>query len=295
MNVHIPQIDENITTLNPCSELVRILNLVYEIAEDVYFDFGRCGFITPDGIILLAGSKMIRDQKGYKTKIIFSSINSDVNWVLRRWGFLDLFPAEEVGRRYINSGNSIPLHGQSMFNKSCILEYIDDQILNRAEMPKMSEILRKEIRKSFFEIFNNIFFHSDSPIGGLACGQIFPRGEIIQIVFYDAGIGIANKVREQNKEILVDKEAIEWSLQRGTSTLGSESISRGLGLFLLRKFLCANKGTLRIYANRGLFFEKGDERYFIDVDCPLKGTIIDIRIKIKEDVEYVLASEYESL
>ena len=82
---------------------------------------------------------------------------------------------------------------------------------------------------------------------------------------------------------------------RGNSTLSAKSDKpQGLGLFLLREFLRANKGVLRIYANRGLVraSHRGEDR--IPLSSPVRGTLIDLRIRAAEGVVYQFLDEANS-
>ena len=90
-----------------------------------------------------------------------------------------------------------------------------------------------------------------------------------------------------------DEKAIEWALRRGTSTLASESVSRGLGLYLLRKFLEVNEGDFRIYSNLGSVQEIAGKQHLQKLEYPIEGTLIDLRINIRNDLKYILTSEVE--
>ena len=105
-------------------------------------------------------------------------------------------------------------------------------------------------------------------------------------MFYDAGIGVARCVRSVQTELPTDSSAIEWALEKGTSTLLSADEPRGLGLYLLREFIRANGGEFHIYANHGVVAEKGGKRERGKLRHPLFGTLIDMRIKIRSDVKY---------
>ncbi len=82
---------------------------------------------------------------------------------------------------------------------------------------------------------------------------------------------------------------------RGNSTLSAKSDKpQGLGLFLLREFLRANRGVLRIYANRGLVraSHRGENRR--PLSSPVRGTPIDLRIRAAGGVVYRFLDEANS-
>jgi anti-sigma regulatory factor (Ser/Thr protein kinase) len=230
MQIEIPQINQYSGT-GTIGIVLKVLNSAFQEYQPIKLSFCNCKFISSVGVALLAGLKYVRDTKELLTDVDFQSIDPNVEKVLSRAGFLGLFGLDTD----VPSGNTLPLLRQTTLDKDGILVYIDSEILRR-DMPKMSDDLHKEIRSSFFEIFSNVFCHSKSPIGGLVCGQVYPKKREIQIVFYDAGIGIARCICNHESSIKKDWDAIEWAVKRGTSTLSSRDHSRGLGLFLLQQF-----------------------------------------------------------
>lgn len=294
MRIYVPQINERSKTLKPWNNFLAIINPAFSEKKLICLDFSKCHFISAEGAAVLSGIKFIRDKRGYKTKIDNDTVNEPVRIVLERWGFLGLFESTSSGpKTVIPIGTTIPIYKQEKLEVGDIVNYIDQNILDRTEMPKMSESLRKEIRRAFFEVFGNIFTHSNSVIGGLVCGQVFPNDKKIQIVFYDTGIGIAKNVCKLESFLGSDEKAIEWALRRGTSTLASESVSRGLGLYLLRKFLEVNEGDFRIYSNLGSVKEIAGKQHLQKLEYPIEGTLIDLRINIRNDIKYILTSEVE--
>jgi hypothetical protein len=294
MRIYIPQVNENSRNLKRWNTFLTTISPAFKEKKIIYFDFSKCHFISAEGIAVLSGIKFMREKNNYKTEIDCQTIDARVKVVLERWGFLRLFDPDMLeNESNLAVGTTIPIFQQEKLDKNEVINYIDQNILNRTEMPRMSDALRKEIRRAFFEVFGNIFAHSNSAIGGLVCGQIFPKDRTIQIVFYDIGIGIAKNVRNSDPLITSDENAIGWALQRGTSTLSSESVSRGLGLYLIRLFLQINEGDFRIYANLGSVKEASGTQLSQKLEHPIQGTLIDLRINIRNDITYILASESE--
>ena len=270
---------------------MEVLAPALEEPQPVVFSLRRCHFVSAEAIAILAGMKLLRDQGGLRTEIDTNTLDPKVKKVLNKSKLLKLFGHPP----YPWTDTSLPIYVQRSWSKKDILNYIDQEILRRHEMPEMSKILQKEIRRAFFELFGNVFYHSQSPIGGLVCGQVYPKAKVkqIQIVFYDAGVGVAKRVREAVPSVRSDNEAIEWALESGTSTLSNHSEPRGLGLYVLRRFLDINGGEFRIYANQGVVEEIAGCRRCTRLRYGLKGTLIEVRIKVTGDVKYILSSEKE--
>lgn len=253
-------------------------------------DFSGCEFLSAEAVLLLAGLAYHRSNRGQGTTIRESSLRVKVSRNLRKIGFLELFDNQEA----IYHDLSIPLFRSNGKDLEGLVDYIDRQVMSRPQMPLMSDVLRKEIRRSFIEIFGNIALHSESPIGGLLCGQIYPTRKEIQLAFLDTGIGICNKVRSYDAKINDDRSAIAWAVVRGNSTAKLEG-PRGLGLYLLREFLKVNGGQLHLYANKGYYSENRNGRKPQLLPHSLPGTLVDLRIQIMPaNVAYDLAEPTQS-
>lgn len=237
---------------------------------------------------MLAGLTLHRGTRGLTTIIAQDTLRNDVSRNLWRIGFLELLGHHKC----LAPGNSLPLHRQDEHDVERLVAYLAREVMSRSAMPSMSPALSKEIRRSFVEIFGNVFYHSESPIGGLVCGQVYPRRQEIEVSFFDSGVGLCAKVRSVMQGIADDPTAIRWALERGNSTLSiSEGDPRGLGLFWLREFLKVNGGDIQISANQGHYRERGSAYSHSSLLAPLRGTLIDLRIKVRAGVSYKFANE----
>lgn len=286
MQLEIPQIN-TWSTVQGVSEILSTLASTHHQQGEVTLCFNNCRFISAEVVAILAGLKLTRDRLQLQTNVDVNSLCPAVEKFLGKSKFLDLFGHA----RYKVAGNSLPVYIQHELDKEGILRYIDQEIFARDDMPEMTDALHKEIRKAFFELFGNIFTHSESQIGGLVCGQVYPKMRRIQIVFYDGGIGLASRVRETVPSINSDAEAVEWALRRGNSTLSNHGASRGLGLYLLRQFLRVSEGKFRIYANQSVFEEIKDGSSFQNCAHSINGTLIDMRINVRGNITYAFSYE----
>lgn len=270
--------------------LLVVLEGHWTMKDPVALDFDTCDFLSAEAVAVLAGFVQFRLARGLQTRLLPDTLRREVRKNLWKMGLLELF-----GKRPCQSPeNSLPLYRQETYDREAIVRYIEREVMSRAEMPLMSKELRKEIRRSFVEIFGNVFHHSESVIGGLVCGQVYPKRKEIQLTFFDAGTGIGRNVRSCVRGISDDPTAIRWALERGTSTLALfQGHPRGLGLYLLRQFLKLNGGELQVYANSGYYREQGTEHQAVVFNPPLKGTLIDLRIRIEESISYRLSGEGE--
>jgi hypothetical protein len=74
-----------------------------------------------------------------------------------------------------------------------------------------------------------------------------------------------------------DCDLIEWSLQKGNSTLNKPN--SGLGLFFLREFIKINRGNFQIISNKGFFGHiNSPTEEKVTLNNFIEGTLINIRI-----------------
>jgi hypothetical protein len=154
----------------------------------------------------------------------------------------------------------------------------------------MSGGLAREVRRSLCELFTNIFLHADSLFGGIALGQYYPLKKQVQICVCDGGVGMVNKVQKAGFATATPCDAIQWALAYGHSTLPNGRPG-GLGLFLLREFVKKNGGSFRIYANTGFFREEAGIPEASELAAAFPGTLIELRLNLRDDVGYCLRSE----
>lgn len=202
--------------------LLRAVAPAWQFPGRVELDFTPCRFITAEGVAILAGLTHFRDVLDHPTSYKEESLRRSVRENLWKMGFWNLFGQKKCP----DPKNSLPIYRQSSYDATALMRYIEGVVMSRSEMPALSPALAREIRRSFGEIMGNVFYHSDSLIGGLVCGQVYPVYKNIQLSFFDAGVGIAQKIRTHVLGIDDDATALSWAVQRGNSTL---SISGGGG------------------------------------------------------------------
>ncbi len=144
-------------------------------------------------------------------------------------------------------------------------------------IPSLNIELNKKIVKNIWEIIQNALIHSDNKNGISACGQFYPQRNYFEVSFSDFGIGIPNKINGFMSKKLDDCDAIEWSLQKGNSTLIKPNC--GLGLYFLREFIKINRGHFQIISNTGFFgHNNSPAEEKISLTDIIEGTLVNIRI-----------------
>jgi hypothetical protein len=162
-------------------------------------------------------------------------------------------------------------------------EWIKKEIFPYIEIKNL--VLKKKIVENIWEIIQNGIIHSNSNTGISCCGQIYPKRRYFEVAFYDAGVGIANKIKEYLGQMrnLEDSEYIEWALGKGNTTLNQANA--GLGLYFLREFLKINQGNFQIISGKGFLGHinsQAEEKS--NLGNFLNGTLVNIRINISESM-----------
>lgn len=263
--------------------LLAVLVPWWEYDGEIILNFHRCGFLSADAVAVLASFKLHRDTAQRTTSTEWSTVGKSLVRQLGKWKASSVFGGNNLP--WIDT--CVPLMQFSQINIKESSKYVDDFILSRAEMPKMCDLLSKITRNAISEVLSNVFDHSDSPIGAVTIGQVYPKKRMFQICVCDVGVGIVKKVQSWGFRSTCPIEAIHWSLVFGHTT-SRGGTSRGFGLPTLRQFLKANDGELRIQANCGAFCEKAGiaEGRVMPVGFP--GTLVDLRFNIRDDAGYTV-------
>lgn len=217
--------------------------------------------------------------------IHFSNIDSAIERILQKNDFLAYFGYPSVVDNHHTTIRFLklkPTDGK-FFNT-----YVYNELLGRAELPKMSEGAKNKIAEALYEIFVNAQIHSEST-QIYTCGQFFPYKDKIEFTLVDTGIGFRDKVNNRFNSNLNAVQAIHWAVQdKNTTKVG---VSGGIGLALLREFIGMNRGKMQIISNDGFYeySEQGEEMQLFRGAFP--GTIVNLQFRTNDDNSYVLKTE----
>jgi hypothetical protein len=266
-------------------DVVRLCEISSEVSkeEDVCFNFSQCQSLYPNTIACIGG--IIRLGEGQKRRISLdwdSLESNDLKNILSENGFAKAFnyPFER------KAGHSIPYREDKKLSMNSILDYLADDWLGRGWV-HVSQRLANAIVGKMWEIYNNAFEHSGTPIGVFSCGQHFEAKNELILSVVDFGRGIPAIVRKflsekvPRAEELKDTSCLNWAFQRGNSTCAGD-VARGLGLDLLKELVVLNQGKLEVYSNKAYaIIDKDGERYE-NFDASFGGTMIHITLQCDE-------------
>ncbi len=169
--------------------------------------------------------------------------------------------------------------------------YVDLEVLNNEEFPKVSNLLNKKINQSICELFENARTH------GLCenihtCGQYFPRKSLLHFTIVDLGKTIKKNVNSFLNNSMNGADCIEWAMEENNTTK-TGNISGGLGLAYIFDFIKVNKGKIQIVSSDGYWeFRKGKVRKE-PLDFKFPGTIANLEFNFSDTNSYMLKNEVD--
>lgn len=166
--------------------------------------------------------------------------------------------------------------------------YVFEELLSKSDLPHMTNLLKKKIAESIYEIFVNAQIHSQTE-KIFTCGQFFPKRNNIEFMITDIGIGFKESVNNRFGRKLNAIQAIDWAMKEGHTT--KQDAPGGIGLALLMEFIHKNQGKIQVISKDG-FWEmsrNGIESMLFQHEFP--GTAVNIDIKTDDPVSYALLSE----
>ncbi|HIJ72389.1 MAG TPA: sensor histidine kinase [Planctomycetes bacterium] len=196
-------------------------------------------------------------------------------------------------------GESLPDHYQTTveYRKTKVSEigsfekYLEKKLLAHPEIPSMSALLRKKIKESILEIFDNARTHGKCEFV-FSCGQYYPRKGRLDFTVVDIGRTIRKNVRDYLHKNFSGKMALDWAVQKNTTTR-KDNIPGGLGFALIREFLCKNNGKMQIASADGYWYERGRTSHSKDLNVFFRGTAVNLEFNVNDKSSYCLISEIE--
>lgn len=167
--------------------------------------------------------------------------------------------------------------------------YIFNELLNRSELPNMSQGLKNKITEAIYEVFNNATIHSETEFI-YTCGQFFPGKQKIEFTITDTGIGFKKCINERFGKNLTSVQAIKWATIDGNTT--KQGITGGIGLAILKEFIILNKGMIQIISDDGFYKldTNGEDTHMFSGSFP--GTVVNLEFNTEDTSSYTLSGEF---
>jgi len=252
--------------------------------SEVEIDFSQNNWFDANLVAVLGA---ILSKVSTRNNVKLTNFNTRVGQLFERNHFLSYFGGRKLPDFY---GTTVPYKKFRTIEAKLFDQYLETELISRDNLPKMTEGLKRQIKRSIFEIFENARIHGECKTIFI-CGQCFPKDNRLDFAVVDMGKTIRKNVREclDNKN-LSGTDAIKWAVQEGHTTKKGP-IPGGLGLSLIREFLQKNNGKIQIVSSNGFWEQAGEKVKEACFERPFVGTIVNLEINIADRASYCLASE----
>ncbi|MBN2685558.1 MAG: hypothetical protein JXR40_09790 [Pontiellaceae bacterium] len=255
------------------------------LLDDVEIDMGAATWLDAD---MCAAFGAVLHQLGKNLNTVhLLNIPPKVEAILSKNGFLSHYGRQTLPDRW---GTTIPYQRFDLKDDRYFADYIESELISRAEMPAMSSALLKKFRESIFEIFSNAVLHSQTRMGIFSCGQFFPKRERIDFSVADLGVGMRKNIQESMGLDFSAEEAICWATE-GRNTTKRGKVPGGLGLKLLGEFIDLNDGSMQIVSDAGYWKRAKGTTITAALEHPFPGTVVTLEINTADANAYKLLSE----
>lgn len=295
-----------INRVNTLFEAIKYFDHIAETAKDemLLVDFSKASFIRNHYLAIIGMGLEVVQNRAIKVAVIKPNDKTVLN-AMTRIGFLAVFGDGEDGPdtyktmiRYTN----IPLENYDA-SFAAFHEYFKEQFTGK--VANLSPKLLYKILQKIYELFSNVFRHSESALGLFCSGQFYPKSEQFKFTIADNGITIKTKVnRYLLREFLKNRttadkifgkkfepisgvDAIKWALEDTHSTTGQG----GLGLSLLMDLITISGGSIEIISNDGYYSIKDGVENTKKLEESFEGTIVSIELNTESSRYYFLKEE----
>jgi hypothetical protein len=218
-------------------------------------------------------------------QVNFANIDDGAKAILSKNNFLSYFGYEKL-----SDSNQTTIQYQKLktTDSKFFNSYVYRELLNRTELPQMSNMVKERIAETICEIFVNAQIHSNTEFI-YTCGQFYPSDHKIEFTITDTGIGFKKKINERFGSNLDACQAIQWAIKDKNTT--KKDIPGGIGLALLQEFIMLNNGKMQIISDNG-FYEYGKDSETTQLfQGKFPGTVVNLQFRTDDNHSYTLKQE----
>jgi dGTP triphosphohydrolase len=254
--------------------------IVLDFKDNTWFEANLCAAL---GAIINKASNNFNH-------ILLSNLNNQLESIFSRNHFLASFGGYQI-EDFNNT--TIKYRRNKIQEDKLIKEFLDKELIDKPDFPRLSIAARSEIIRSIFEIYSNAVIHGACDYV-YSCGQFYPnkRPPRIDFTIVDIGRTIKGNVAEFLGQEVSGLKAIEWALKENNTTKPKENnIPGGLGLKIIRDFTRLNNGKLQIVSSDGFWQLSHGQEQSLKLNNSFPGTLVNLEFNLDDQSFYYLTEE----
>jgi hypothetical protein len=273
-----------LSNLNADLEEFKLESISIDFSQNNWFEANLCAVL----------GAIINNATSNLNNISIQGLQSQQKNILSKNHFLAALGGEKI---MDTNNTTIKYRRNKLTDDKLIKDFLDRELINKPDFPKLSNAAKKEIIRSIFEIYSNAILHGDCT-EVFSCGQFYPQKQPPRIDFtiVDMGKTIKKNVNDFLHKNISGIDAIKWALQENNTTKPKENnIPGGLGLKLICDFVRLNNGKIQIVSSDGYWQLSRKKEEMNTLTNPFPGTIVNIEFNLDDKSFYYLKSEAEDI
>jgi anti-sigma regulatory factor (Ser/Thr protein kinase) len=153
----------------------------------------------------------------------------------------------------------------------------------------VDELSSQSLYTCLTELAENVYYHADSPLGGVAAAQALPKSNEVELAIVDLGIGIKESLSKNpiyHAAAADDLTAIRLALV--PTVTATPHRNSGYGLAFTQYLLGVNGGRLMVRSGHG-HVQRGAKTVDRIESDSLPGTVVGLRIRTDRPFDFTQA------
>lgn len=254
-------------------------------SKNIVIDMSNVTYIASNQFAVLGCIMDTSMRLGKHTELSIKGLSGNLRDLIRKNGFCQHFDLEKLPDK---NNTVIPYRYFGSDEIEDYEKYLLLYLLNRKELPLMTEMVKDTILDYLLEVFKNVIDHTTSE-RIYTCGQFFPKSSMLYFTMVDAGETIPYNVNKYFKKYGKDspENALFWAIQEGHTTVDEDG-PRGIGLSLIKSFVTSNKGGLYIVSGKNTYERTTKGERCLEMRHSFPGTIVTLAFNLKDTSAYFM-------
>lgn len=254
-------------------------------SKHIIIDMSNVNYVASNQFAVLGCIMDTSMRLGIHTELTIKGLSHNLRDLIRKNGFYQHFGLDKLPDR---NNTVIPYRYFSVNEIEDYEKYLLLYLLNRKELPLMTEMVKDIILDYLLEVFKNVIDHTSSE-RIYTCGQYFPKSAMLYFTMVDAGETIPYNVENYFTKLGTPSpdNALFWAIQEGHTTVDEDG-PRGIGLSLIKSFVTSNKGELYIVSGKNTYEKTRKGERCLELEYSFPGTIVTLAFNLKDTSAYFM-------